>query len=313
MTHRIHPCMKKGGAASVLVAAFARRSELHRERSAASRRTPRGYCVLRPCRDILEAHSWPERQCVLRLSLVMYRKVRLQIGSFLLKLTGLFFALLVLALPSFGFCPKPDPTVSCEFLDADAVFVGTVASARSVPPRGEDLGGWLYGLTVQELFRGPRTTTIEVFTENSSGRLPLEVAKQYLLFADEFDGRLTITNCGNSAEVSKAQNAIRELRGLQIPKDAAIEGRISFSGIPDSGTHIPGIRITVRGDGRIFEVTSDREGWFHLNVPPGKYSAEVQQIPHWTITQYDLSYDNPSKFDAREGHCSGLQFVATPQ
>ena len=176
-------------------------------------------------------------QFELESSLPMYEKHPLQLVlSIVLKLTAFTCALLFPAFSSFGFCPQPDPTVACEFLNSDAVFVGTVVSARAVPPRGAaELDGWLYNLTVQDLFRGPRTRTIEVFTENSSGRFPLDVAKEYLLFADEQDGRLTITCCGNSAELPKAQEAIRELRRLEIPKDAAIEGRISFSGIPDSG------------------------------------------------------------------------------
>ncbi len=241
----------------------------------------------------------------------MHEKDPLQIRlSILLKLTALACALLFPTLPSFGFCPQPDPTVVCEFLNSDVVFVGEVISARAVPPRGAELDGWLYDLTVQESFRGPRTRMIEVFTENSSGRFPLDVAKKYLLFANELDARLTITSCGNSALLSKAQEAIRELHRVGIPKDAAIEGRISFSGIPDSGTHALGIQVIIRGDGRKFKVTSDREGWFHLHVPPGQYSAEVQQIPHWKIAPYDLSYDNPSHFDARKGRCSGLQFIA---
>jgi hypothetical protein len=42
-----------------------------------------------------------------------------------------------------------------------------------------------------------------VFTENSSGSLPLEVAKQYLLFAVELDGRLAIANCGKAADIGQ--------------------------------------------------------------------------------------------------------------
>src|SRR5712691_657340 len=113
----------------------------------------------------------------------MREKGPLQLSlSVLLKMIALGCALLFPALRGFGFCLEPNPTVACEFLNGDAVFVGTVISARDVPPRGEELDGWLYDLTVQELFRGPRTRTIEVFTENSSGRFPLDVGKQYLLF-----------------------------------------------------------------------------------------------------------------------------------
>jgi hypothetical protein len=36
----------------------------------------------------------------------------------------------------------------------------------------------------------------------------------------------------------------------------------------------------------------------------------VQQIPHWNVAPYDLSYAAPDHFDARKGRCSGLQFIA---
>jgi len=243
----------------------------------------------------------------------MHEGYPLQISmSILCKLAALACALLLPTLPSFGFCPQPDPTVACEFLNSDAIFIGTVISARTVPPGAErpEIEGWLYDLTVQELFRGPRTRTIEVFTEDANTRFPLEVGKQYLLFADEFEGRLTISCCGNSAELPKAQQAIRELHRLRIPEDAVIEGRISFLGGPGPATDIPRMRVIIRANGKSFTTTSDRQGRFHLHVPPGKYTALVHQIPHWNITPYDLSYDNPNHFQARKGHCSGLQFNA---
>ncbi len=205
---------------------------------------------------------------------------------------------------------QPEPTVSCEFLNSEAVFVGAVISTQSEPSQGEYTDGWLYDLTVQELFRGPQTNTIEVFTGNDSARFPLELGKQYLLFASTYEGRLVITCCGNSALASDAQATIERLRGIVVPQDALIEGRISFSGIPDTGAHTPGIRVVIRGGGRTFSATSDRNGWFHLHVPPGKYTAKVHQTPHWTIEAYDLSYDDPNDFQARAGHGTGLEFRA---
>lgn len=229
----------------------------------------------------------------------------------LLRMAVLACALLFPILGSFGFCFQPNPTVTCEFLNSDAAFVGKVVSVHDVPPRDKEYDGWLYSLTVQELFRGPKTKTIKVFTENSSARFPLEVGKQYLLFAKRFNGRLGITSCGNSALLSAAQLALAELRRFKTPRDAVIEGRISFSGIPDTGTHIPGIQVTFHSGVRTFRVASDQNGWFHLHVPPAEYSAEIEQIPHWSITPYDLSRDNPAKFEARPGRCFALQFVAS--
>ena len=202
-----------------------------------------------------------------------------------------------------------------RILGSDAVFVGMVISERSVPPRGSEYDGWVYVLTVKHLFGGPRTKTIAVFTENSSARFPPSVGKQYLLFATRMGGRLELDGCSNSRLVSEADESIRLLRNLKPPGDALIEGRISFSGIPDNGTHVAGLQVNIRGLGRKFSATSDENGRFHLNVPAGTYSAEVRRLPEWKIAPgpSDLSADSPKNFEARKGHCSGLQFVAYKQ
>ena len=229
--------------------------------------------------------------------------IRLSLSACALLLTGPF---------SLGFCAKPDPSVACEFLNSRVVLVGKVVSVRTVPPHGEELDGWTYVLSVQEWFRGPHTKTIEVFTENTSGRFPLDIGKTYLLFAYPQGGRFTITNCGNSALLADAEGSVRDLRKIKVPQDAQIEGRISFSGIPDSGTHVPGIQVLIRSGARTFKAVSDTDGWFRLHVPPGKYSVEVQPTPHWNISPYDLSYDDAQKVVAQRGHCSGVQFIARP-
>ena len=54
---------------------------------------------------------------------------------------------------------------------------------------------------------------------------------------------------------------------ITIPKDAVIEGRISFSGIPDTGNHVKGMQVVIRSGSRTLKVTSDQDGWFHLHVP----------------------------------------------
>jgi hypothetical protein len=112
--------------------------------------------------------------------------------------------------------------------------------------------------------------------------------------------------------LADAEGSVRDLRKIKVPQDAQIEGRISFSGIPDSGTHVSGIQVLIRSGARTFNAVSDADGWFRLHVPPGKYSVEVQPTPHWNISPYDLSYDDAQKVVAQRGHCSGLQFIAQP-
>jgi hypothetical protein len=228
------------------------------------------------------------------------------------KLVLLCFTTLVLAAPAFAFCTEPEPTVACEFLNSDAVFIGTVISTHDTPAQGEEFDeGWTYEMSVQRVFRGPRGKRIEVFTENNSARFPLDTGKTYLLFAERgMQDRLVIGDCGNSALLSQAAATIKILRTLRVSSDAEIEGRITFSGIPDTGPHVSGVHVVIQGEGKTYTAISDRDGWFHLNVPAGRYSAKVQPIPHWTITPFDLSQYDPKSFVADAGRCAGLEFWA---
>lgn len=233
------------------------------------------------------------------------------IGTHLCKLPLVCFTLLLFAIPAFGFCFEPEPTVACEFLNSDAVFIGRVLSTRTTPAQGEQFDeGWTYEMNVLRMFRGPTGKTISVFTENNSGRLPLDNGKTYILFATKGQGRFVIGYCGHSALLSQAADTVKELDKLRIPSDAEIEGRISFSGIPDTGTHVSGVHVLIQGEGKTYTAITDRDGWFHLNVRPGWYSVKVQPIPHWTIASFDLSQSDPKHFAADTGRCAGLQFVA---
>ncbi len=149
-----------------------------------------------------------------------------------IRLSLLACALLLTGPLSLGFCPKPDPSVACQFLNSRVVFVGKVVSVRTVPPHGEELDGWTYVLNVQEWFRGPHTKTIEVFTENTSGRFPLDIGKTYLLFAYPLGGRLTITNCGNSALLVDAEGSVRDLRKSRCRKMPKSKAAFPFRAYP---------------------------------------------------------------------------------
>jgi hypothetical protein len=240
------------------------------------------------------------------------RRDAIRIASFVVsRLTVLTFIGILFPIANFGYCQQPQPTVSCEFLNSSAVFVGTVTSTRDEPAmsRGDvSPDGWLYTLSVQKMFRGPNSKTIEVYTENANARFPLRVGNQYLLFANKFHGRFEITSCGNSASISDAKESVAALERLVIPVDALIEGHISFSR-KDRGAHTNNVVVVIQGNGGTFKAISDSEGWFHLHVPPGKYSATIQQTAGPTFIPSNDSVDNPEHFIARRGRCSGLQFL----
>ncbi len=204
-------------------------------------------------------------------------------------------------------CPEPHPKVCAEFFKSDAVFVGTVLTERTVPERERAYDGWVYRLRVRQTFRGAVRDILEVFTENSSGRFPLVVGETYLLFASVDEGRLTIDNCGNSGPLSQLQNLIPQIRKIKRTSGAEIEGEVSAGpGMPPPA----GITIVVRGAQKTYRGVTARDGWFHIHVPPGKYTIRAESSA-WKVVPFDLSYDDPDRIVVHNGGCAELKFLAS--
>jgi len=169
-----------------------------------------------------------------------YMILNMPAHSLILSALGVVVALALFVGSADAVCLEPHPKVSAEFFKSDAVFVGTVLTESTVPEKDEAYGGWVYRLRIKKTFRGLVGDTVEVFTENSSGRYPLVVGETYLLFADTSDGRLTITNCGNSSLLSQSEDLIRQIRMIKETSGGEIEGQISVgsSGLPQAGVNI---------------------------------------------------------------------------
>lgn len=116
--------------------------------------------------------------------------------------------------PASAACLKGHPLVSDEFQGSDAVFVGTVVGVRSVPEDGFYYEGMIYLIELKEKFRGNVDFTVEVFSENSSGRFPMEQGGTYLLFVYWEHERFLVNSCGNSGAVSERPDAMETVRQL---------------------------------------------------------------------------------------------------
>ncbi len=141
-------------------------------------------------------------------------------------------AILMYPAIALAFCYEPNPPPGCfDFFYRDAVFIGTVSSVRYADypiPNSDDIEGWVYGLKVGKVFRGPARKAIRVFTENASARFPLEKGHSYLLFASASPQGLEITCCGNSAELAEAGKALKDLQRVLSVKPGTggeIDGR----------------------------------------------------------------------------------------
>ena len=127
----------------------------------------------------------------------------------------------VLAIPSAvsAVCLLGDYTVEAEYSRSAAVVVAKVMSERTVPDPedSESYGGTIYTVKVLESFRGALHGTSEIYSENSSGRFPMERGKKYILFLYRYQGQFSADNCGNSGPVAQKQEVLAAVRSLTKP------------------------------------------------------------------------------------------------
>jgi hypothetical protein len=88
-------------------------------------------------------------------------------------------------------CLNGHPTVQIEYRLRNSVFVGTVRSEHneSAEEKYFDQNGVRYTVRVDEVLRGRPPKTVLLFSENSSGRFPMQVGTKYLLFVYRDHGR----------------------------------------------------------------------------------------------------------------------------
>ena len=111
-------------------------------------------------------------------------------------------------------CPRTRPTVRDEYRASDAVVLAKVIRQTAVPASRDYLEGTAYLVRVDETLKGKPPAQIRLFSENSSGRFPMRVGTQYLLFVDNLE-RSVIDNCGNSGAVSNRRRAVSVVRSLR--------------------------------------------------------------------------------------------------
>jgi hypothetical protein len=233
--------------------------------------------------------------------------------------------ILVLAAGSAGaVCLAPQPVRVCtEFLHSETIVTAKILSMRKVPdtPDPNNVEGWFYKIAIDKSYRGPKLPNDEIYTGNDETKFTMEVGKSYLLFINKNpQSRAAPDACGNSSEISKANDAVAAID--KIVKAAAsggggdIGGRVMLpiagsQAISDSGA--PGISLTIQNYvGRDQTVTTDDNGRFDARVPAGHYTV-VGASDKWAVVPYALSYMKPVDFELPDGACADLMFLAQPK
>ena len=126
----------------------------------------------------------------------------------------LLILLHLLAPPPRSVCLEGHLTVEQEYHRSSGVFIGHVIASRAVAESQEHLEGTVYSVRVEERLQGDLSDTVEVFSENTSGRFPMDVGTRYLLFSYTNLGRTMVDNCGNSGPIASTTEVLKAVRRL---------------------------------------------------------------------------------------------------
>jgi len=107
------------------------------------------------------------------------------------------------------------PSVDDEYQQSNLVIVGRVIKAIKVPESDGLLEGTVYTIRIDKTYHGRKRETIKVFSENSSGRFPMNIGDDYVLFLSlPSAGRTMVDACGNSGLVRKSTSLIESVEKL---------------------------------------------------------------------------------------------------
>jgi hypothetical protein len=106
-------------------------------------------------------------------------------------------------------------SVESEYQSSSSVITGRVLAAVPVPPAGPLDEGTVYTIRIDRTFKGAKHRTSKVMSQNDSGRFPMDVGKDYLLFLDlATNGPTLIDSCGNSALVTESASVIKSVEKM---------------------------------------------------------------------------------------------------
>jgi len=112
------------------------------------------------------------------------------------------------------------PTIAAEFARSEFVFVGKAVSETIIDRGLNGVGGTNYRVEVERALRGQPKHQITIFSENSSGRFPLDNGERYILFVgrevvEAFPRAVyTVSYCGHSGHLPESQHVLREVQRL---------------------------------------------------------------------------------------------------
>ncbi|HKS09734.1 MAG TPA: hypothetical protein VJS13_09325, partial [Pyrinomonadaceae bacterium] len=223
------------------------------------------------------------------------------------------------------FCPRLTLACSCfgntspcgAYLTAEAVLVGTVTSVKQQPMKlgGEDIGGQLAVVQVDEAFKGVKALELTFHSYETSCDMLYKEGQRWLFYAS-YDKKLKswyVAGCGRTRRLERAADDLLYLRALP---GAAEKTRLAGV-LWNQGDEKPlmGVKVKLIGERETHEVFTDKNGVYEMyGLAPGQYVVTPETPLNMKLrfaygaTIVDLRDQTRRRVDLGEKSCAGVDF-----
>jgi hypothetical protein len=235
-------------------------------------------------------------------------------------------------------CAQAPPGKCPGLQEGDVVFLGTVTQAvivqapgpaeNSSAGSGANAGGSTatlvirYRFHVDELFAGPHTSEIDVYSGGDDGDCGYRFKEgaQYLVYPQkEMDERLFVTHCSNTRPAADAVALLPQLRAMRKGEHvASVFGILRRADPPflsppgDPDDPLPNVSLQLRSQFDRFHTTTDSGGVYSFyDVHEGSYSFTANLPSRLELTQKTLAGGLPP-FKIPDGACYEYNVDALP-
>lgn len=220
------------------------------------------------------------------------------------------------------------PTPCGSYQSADAVFIGVVQNVETKKAKGRDgreySAGQVAHIQVEKSFKGMVQPEVVFRTEGTSCDPTYKEGQRWLLYAyhDQKTKTWSIAACDRSTRIDNAPDDLLYLQGL--PKSASttrLSGELEhYEDDSEKGftrvRNISGAKVKITGEGKSYEVYTDKDGVYELyDLPPGKYAIEPE-IPVGLKIRFPMHYGAIDVSDRKnvrvvlsEKSCASMSFV----
>ena len=219
----------------------------------------------------------------------------------------------------------------CEaYASADAVFVAKVTKISpqtiAIWQRDKDYDQTA-NLVVEKSYKGIKRNRLTLHQLGRKSAPKFVLGSRYLFYAnfDRVTKKWEVRPCGRTGMAKYLQDDLHYLDGLPASLNKTrIAGKVvRYETDRDNpqGTveKLAGIRISIKGEGRKYEVVTDTEGMYELyGAPPGRYVIQAD-IPNGLVL-YGVTHYGPFDrlkvrslvVELKERGCSGAGLILTP-